>query len=1056
MKSVVSCFLLFSQLAVANPLGESLISGDALIVPGEVHQFSERAIIEWQDFSIGSQERMQFFQPSRDSVILNQVIGPNSSKIYGTLDANGQVILVNPNGVIVGKTGVINAASFFASTSSLRYDDFMKGDIHFSVQDVASMIHVEGRIEASACKKVNGRIFLIAGEVLIGGKLTAESGQIEVFGNDIVLEKGGHIDVSGGDMGHAGKAKIRAEQRIDFLGAMHAKGGTALGNGGQIEVSSRGSFHLGGEMSTMASNGQVGMFLIDSTDVMIRGISSLDGEVGESSVLYTSGEGGLVSLLNQSSVTISTAMEQGHSGHLMIDSTADFSGWIAPHGLTLLVAGDLNILQGAVIGMQSSGVGGEIAAKAGGNIVVGADLITNGGNISLLAGPQSGISGHSPTGSLFLNSVLDTIQVTGGQKEGQLMLRGCDITSSATLPHQTSRGTIDVFAERDIHVGGSSKNFVSSTGTITLHANRHINLFPGGGIISSGDVEGLQIDIQADYNRSGEGDLRLQAALGIPSSIQTSGGDVFMGGHNVTLSGAMPALDVQGTVLVKGTNVEIQARNNVWTVGGTGIGSSTVSVLATGDLSIRAGNDITVQGGTGVTGASILNAGTGANGLILLAGNMLSILGGTGTQAAALVSADKVYCAAHKDVIIKAGPARANRASITALASTPSVRAGRHLLFYKGSVNGVGGVVDEGFGCDLRAGGDIQNALSFSQTTAGFPIYIEADAAAILHPAQTGPYLVGTPLASPFGTVSKQRGAYRVDTSPARHGVEFFAGDQEITLYSPRTFFDGTPADIVFDKATVANAQKISSTCGNIQIGAFRNTEVQDVISTEGAILIATDNDLRIHQPDGCILAGGPITVIVDEQAPTSNGGGGFHNWNDGLSTSDKEQRIAIYAASGPTSPNVFSFATQVHLGNMDFVRKWDADQAFGLLSKYGTSFQAGGKIHGAGFKKNYVAGLGVFSSPVIWYKSHPEFYPATRNTLYALQALGSEIPERLWIQKFWIHSNGLRKSGEKTSRLNIVSGIFPSCEWRGNFGTVFARDCFCRQLAASRERGDQ
>ncbi|MDP3826915.1 MAG: filamentous hemagglutinin N-terminal domain-containing protein, partial [Polaromonas sp.] len=90
----------FSTLATALPEGASLVAGQANIsTPNAnamvVTQGSDKAILNWQSFNIGTGQSMQFVQPGAASVSLNRVVGAAPSSIYGSLSANGQVFLIN-------------------------------------------------------------------------------------------------------------------------------------------------------------------------------------------------------------------------------------------------------------------------------------------------------------------------------------------------------------------------------------------------------------------------------------------------------------------------------------------------------------------------------------------------------------------------------------------------------------------------------------------------------------------------------------------------------------------------------------------------------------------------------------------------------------------------------------------------------------------------------------------------------------------------------------------------------------------------------------------------
>src|ERR1700739_175672 len=89
---------------LANPTGGQVVGGSATIGSAGangvvINQSSQKAIINWQQFNVGSGQYVQFVQPNSSSVVLNRVTGSNASSIFGDLIANGQVFLVNPNGV---------------------------------------------------------------------------------------------------------------------------------------------------------------------------------------------------------------------------------------------------------------------------------------------------------------------------------------------------------------------------------------------------------------------------------------------------------------------------------------------------------------------------------------------------------------------------------------------------------------------------------------------------------------------------------------------------------------------------------------------------------------------------------------------------------------------------------------------------------------------------------------------------------------------------------------------------------------------------------------------
>ena len=128
--SLLAAVALSSLVVRANPIGESVTVGSVSfdrVTPGvlSIRQETDRAIINWEGFSIGAGELTKFIQPGANAAALNRVLGGNPSEIYGTLRANGQLILLNPAGVMVGPGGRVDAKGFIASTLDMSDGDFL-------------------------------------------------------------------------------------------------------------------------------------------------------------------------------------------------------------------------------------------------------------------------------------------------------------------------------------------------------------------------------------------------------------------------------------------------------------------------------------------------------------------------------------------------------------------------------------------------------------------------------------------------------------------------------------------------------------------------------------------------------------------------------------------------------------------------------------------------------------------------------------------------------------------------------------------------------------------
>jgi filamentous hemagglutinin family protein len=92
-----------------------------------VDQTSDKAALNWASFNISADGRVVFNQPTSSSVALNRIYQDSPSRIFGALEANGQVYLVNQNGLIFGPTARVKTAGLLASTLNISDATFASG-----------------------------------------------------------------------------------------------------------------------------------------------------------------------------------------------------------------------------------------------------------------------------------------------------------------------------------------------------------------------------------------------------------------------------------------------------------------------------------------------------------------------------------------------------------------------------------------------------------------------------------------------------------------------------------------------------------------------------------------------------------------------------------------------------------------------------------------------------------------------------------------------------------------------------------------------------------------
>lgn len=126
---VMSALSLGASSVDAMPEGGVVRSGSGSITQNgkemTIRQDSGRLAMDWTGFSVGKDETVRFQQPGKDALALNRVTGNQQSVIDGSLLSNGHVLLVNPNGVVIGKNASIDVGGLVASTAQVK-DNFMK------------------------------------------------------------------------------------------------------------------------------------------------------------------------------------------------------------------------------------------------------------------------------------------------------------------------------------------------------------------------------------------------------------------------------------------------------------------------------------------------------------------------------------------------------------------------------------------------------------------------------------------------------------------------------------------------------------------------------------------------------------------------------------------------------------------------------------------------------------------------------------------------------------------------------------------------------------------
>ena len=250
----------------ALPTGGKVVAGSAAISQAgntmNINQSSQRAVINWNSFDVGSKATVNFNQPNAQAATLNYVNSASKSMINGAVNANGQVIFVNNNGVVFGKGAEVNVGGMVATTMNTSAQEFMDGKaIQIYEGGTTGKVINKGNITGN---NINSYIALMAPQVVNTGVITATMGGNNaialVAGQKVTLKFSGNqfvsvsVDASVVNALISNKLLINAGNGQVIIGANAAQNlmGSLIKNTGT--VSANGINTSGGKISLTADN----------------------------------------------------------------------------------------------------------------------------------------------------------------------------------------------------------------------------------------------------------------------------------------------------------------------------------------------------------------------------------------------------------------------------------------------------------------------------------------------------------------------------------------------------------------------------------------------------------------------------------------------------------------------------------------------------------------------------------------------------------------------------------------------------------------------------------
>ena len=816
-------FATLTCVADPRPAGAKVVAGQVSIshpTPTSLHvqQRSAKAAIDWHSFNIGRDASVVFRQPSAESIVLNRVVGTDPSQILGRIQANGQVFLVNPYGIVFGRDAKVDVAGLVASTINIRNDDFMAGRLRFTVpgRPRTSVVN-EGLITVR-----EGGLAALAGPgVANRGSITARLGTVALASGDAFT-----LDPYGDRL--IGWV-VPASQLTSVVNE-----GTLSADGGSVQISARaaasvidGVINLGGTVRARSVGERGGRIVLEgdaATTLTLAGAIDARGADPGARGGSVQASGGVIHLTRTTAVDAS-GDAGGGSVHLG-------AGWRGAGGSGTVAA--MRVDQGAHIDVSAptSGAGGEAVIWSDGTTAfkgrIDARGVTRGGQVEVSGhrlaydGSVDAASAHGAAGTLLLDPGSLLVQ----SRSAAAPAAGTDVVTTESINTQLAAGTrVQLVATQDVTVAdridarlvsaaGARVNATGADLALSAGANLALNshvILDGGSFSAS--AGGRVTQASTAVLATGGGDVSVQAAQGIVlNSVQ--------GARSLALTTTSGSIELATSVGLTGRFsadvMQAQAGDRVHLKG---------LVAASSDL----------QPAISINRAS---ANTGAAALVidnhLVAAGAVSLRGST------------VMLAATKSIDTRT--ASGGRAG-----SAVTLDAGRGGLALNGNV------YTENAAVALSSQGDNTQATAAAIGTGTGPVTLTASGTATVSRIQTTGTLgvSGARVVFDAGTTDTavQAGALQVNaTSTATHAVDVRTsiklGGGNSTITSAN--------DVVMQSATLIE----TGATGALMIDAARNVMVENLKSSgAGTIIRSAFGDVTFNQPIGGRAAGDTATV---------------------------------------------------------------------------------------------------------------------------------------------------------------------------------------------------
>lgn len=567
------------------PTGGTVTAGSASISASanamNVNQSSQRAAINWQTFSIGSNASVNFIQPNASAITLNRVVGSETSVIDGAMNANGQVFLLNSSGILFGKGSSVNVGGLVASTLNISDADFMAGKSTFSGDGSQGRVVNFGSLSSTN----GGYVALLGKQVENNGVIAARLGTAALAAGDKVS-----LNFNGDSL-----VKVTIDQGT--LGALVENKNAIIADGGLVVLTADG---LDAVMATVVNNTGV---------VRAQTIAEHEGKI------YLLG--GMDNDRIEVGGNLDASAPEGGNG-----------GFVETSAARVKIASDLHVSTAAAAGTTGRWLidPNDFTIAASGGDMTGADIATALATTSVEIDSVSGA--NSGTGTIY---VQDSITKAAGGDATLTLKADRDIVVSSGVSITSTAAKLNVNLSANNDAGGDANITLNSGVTISTNGGN----FVAGGALANGTpsndqqvnmtLGGGDVTDATTYTaiNAGAGNITFYAKQWTAQNATTlQANNLNVQAQNINVGYA------EGVKLYATDGMTLQATNDVSISGALQPAAGSAYLSVENETSLNAGNTLTIDAGNNMdlygTSVRMTNA-AGTNTMLLKSGNGISL-----------------------------------------------------------------------------------------------------------------------------------------------------------------------------------------------------------------------------------------------------------------------------------------------------------------------------------------------------------------------------------------------------------------------------------------------